>query len=356
MDTNNQCMLHIGILSSPGIGHIIPALVLGNRLAAVHNVKVTVFVITTANSPTERQLLDSSRLNIVQIPPVDISALLNANENRSPSFACLYEQLCRVYAPRYSPRINAAALTRLSGLFCTEALPVADELNTSNLGSRSCTSRLEAWNVVAEQITELAWGLELKGTQKIHMGGRPPSKGPDDAFFTTGQGADGTPKLLPGGLTLEPKSKVGAHVDRTALILKHPSPERELGVAIRPKKLPNKGNRGKGRGEALVKTILQSNEGKEMRERVVKLRMSAEKPINIGAHPTIPCGDFGGAPARQDLLWRSDFPRDEQQPATTDLELPLSGDLLFLHELDSNGGDWFILRRRQPFYRSAISR
>ncbi|XP_031115292.1 anthocyanidin 3-O-glucosyltransferase 5-like [Ipomoea triloba] len=457
MDTNNQCMLHIGILSSPGIGHIIPALVLGNRLAAVHNVKVTVFVITTANSPTERQLLESSRLNIVQIPPVDISALLDAN-TKPVTQLCL---LVRAALPGVRSALWATNQCRrldalVGDFFCTEALPVADELNvpkfiyvptnawftaltvycpvldkeivgqyveqekgleipgckpvrpedvvdpmldrndeqyreylrvgggfsmadgilmniwedvdpvslkalrenetlsklvgrspvyaigplTRNIEERDGDGMIMQWldkqpresvlyvsfgsggTLSAEQITELAWGLELSEQRFIWVV-RPPSKrGPDDAFFTTGQGADGTPNYLPEGFNTRTQ-KQGLVVPmwtEQALILKHPSTggflshcgwnstlesikngvpiiawplyseqrqnasllTEELGVAIRPKKLPTKGIVGREEVKTLVKTMLQSNEGKEMRERVVKLRMSAEKAISIG--------------------------------------------------------------------------
>nr|GMD55436.1 anthocyanidin 3-O-glucosyltransferase 5-like [Ipomoea batatas] len=437
MDTNNQCMLHIGILSSPGIGHIIPALVLGNRLAAVHNVKVTVFVITTANSPTERQLLDSSRLNIVQIPPVDISALLNANA-KPVTQLCL---LVRAAVPGVRSALFATNQCRrldalVGDFFCTEALPVADELNVpkfiyvptnawftaltvycpvldkeiegqyveqekgleipgckpvrpedvvdpmldrnddqyreylrlgggfsmadgilmniwedvdpvslkalrenetlSKLVGRSPVYAIDkqpresvlyvsfgsGGTLSAEQITELAWGLE-RSEQRFIWVVRPPSKrGPDDAFFTTGQGADGTPNYLPEGFNTRTQKQglvVPMWTEQT-LILKHQSTggflshcgwnsalesikngvpiiawplyseqrqnasllTEELGVAIRPKKLPTKGIVGREEVKTLVKTMLQSNEGKEMRERVVKLRMSAEKAISIG--------------------------------------------------------------------------
>nr|GLL39247.1 anthocyanidin 3-O-glucosyltransferase 5-like [Ipomoea trifida] len=457
MDTNNQSTLHIGILSSPGIGHIIPALVLANRLAAVHNVKVTVFVITTANSPTERQLLDSSRLNIVQIPPVDISALIDAN-TKPVTQLCL---LVRAALPGVRSALFATNQCRrldalIGDFFCTEALPVADEMNvpkfiyvptnarftaltvycpvldkeivgqyveqekgleipgcepvrpedvvdpmldrndeqyreylriggglsiadgilmntwedvdpvslkalrenetlsklvgrspvyaigplTRNIEERDVDGMILQWldkqpresvlyvsfgsggTLSAEQITELAWGLELSEQRFIWVV-RPPSKrGPDDAFFTTGQGADGTPNYLPKGFNTRTQ-KQGLVVPmwtEQALILKHQSTggflshcgwnsalesikngvpiiawplyseqrqnatllTEELGVAIRPKKLPTKGIVGREEVKTLVKTMLQSNEGKEMRERVVKLRMSAEKAISIG--------------------------------------------------------------------------
>nr|GMD49946.1 anthocyanidin 3-O-glucosyltransferase 5-like [Ipomoea batatas] len=437
MDTNNQSTLHIGILSSPGIGHIIPVLVLANRLAALHNVKVTVFVITTANSPTERQLLESSRLNIVQIPPVDISALLDANTKPLTQLCLLVRAALPGVRSAFRATNQCRRLDALIGdFFCTEALPMAVELNVpkfiyvptsawstaltvycpvldkeivgqyveqekgleipgckpvrpenvfdpmldrndeqyreflrigggfgmadgilmniwedvdpvslkalrenetlSKLVGRSPVYAIDkqpresvlyvsfesGGTLSAEQITELAWGLELSQQRFIWVV-RPPSKrGPNDAYFTTGQGTDGTPNYLPEGFNTRTQ-KQGLVVPmwtEQALILKHPSIggflshcgwtsalesitngvpmiawplyaeqrqntsllTEELGVAIRPKKLPTKGIVGREEVKTLVKTMLQSNEGKEMRERVVKLRMSAEKAISIG--------------------------------------------------------------------------
>ncbi|XP_019154673.1 PREDICTED: anthocyanidin 3-O-glucosyltransferase 5-like [Ipomoea nil] len=460
MDSDNQSMLHIAILSSPGIGHIIPSLVLGNRLAGVHNVKVTVFVITTAHSPTERQLLESSdltsRLDIVGIPPVDISALLDANTKP-------LVQLCLLVRAAL-PGVRSALMKqcrRLDALvvdfFCTEALPMADELNLPKFVYVPTNARFTAlavycpvldreivgqyveqekgleipgckpvrpedvvdpmldrndeqyreylrlcvgfgmadgilmntWEDVdpvslkalkenetlskvvgkpiyaigpltrnieerdgdddgmimqwldkqpresvlyvsfgsggtlsAEQITELAWGLELSEQRFIWVVRPPSMRSSDEAFFTTGQGADGTPNYLPEGFNTRTQNQglvVPVWAEQT-LILRHPSTggflshcgwnstlesikngvpiiawplyaeqrqnatllTEELGVAIRPKKLPTKGIVSREEVKTLVKTMLQSKKGKEMRERVVKLKMSSEKAISIG--------------------------------------------------------------------------
>nr|GMD58839.1 anthocyanidin 3-O-glucosyltransferase 5-like [Ipomoea batatas] len=452
MENNNQSKLHICILSSPGIGHLIPALVLGNRLAGVHNLKVTVMVITTADSPTETQLLKSSKmtghrhLNIVEIPPVhDISALFCANTKMDAQL-CL---LVRAALPGVRSALCAME-HRLDALvvdlFGTEALPFADELSLpkfvyvpttawytaltvycpvldkeiagqyvdqekpleipgckpvrpedvvdpmldrndpeyrvyleEGLGyTRSDGILMNTWEDVdpvslkalrenealrkvvgrpvyaigpltrrtgkkspeknrymqwldkqpyksvlyvsfgsggtlsAEQITELAWGLELSEQRFIWVV-RPPSEcGSDKSFLTIGQGADDKPDYLPEGF-LTRIHKQGLVVPEWAeqtLILKHPSIggflshcgwnstlesitngvpmiawplyaeqrqnatmlTEELGVAIRPTKLPTKG----------VIAREEYEEGKEMREKVEKLRISAEKAISTG--------------------------------------------------------------------------
>ncbi|XP_031115272.1 anthocyanidin 3-O-glucosyltransferase 5-like [Ipomoea triloba] len=456
MENDNQSNLHIGILSSPGIGHIIPVLVLGNRLVAVHNVKVTVFVVTTAGSPTEAHLIKSSdmanNLNIVEIPPVDISALIDDN-TKMVTQLCL---LVRAALPGVRSALRAVSHgldALVVDLFCTEALPVADELKltkfvyvpsnawfvaltvycpvldkeiagqyvdrekpleipgckpvrpedvvdpmldrgdqqyreylaqgrgytmsngilmntwedvdpgslkalrenetlskvvggpvfaigplTRNIEERDGYGMITQWldkqpresvlyvsfgsggTLSGEQITELAWGLELSEQRFIWVV-RPPSEcGSDKSFFTTGQGADDMSDYLPEGFLTRTHNQglvVPMWAEQT-LILRHQSTggflshcgwnstlesltngvpmiawplyaeqrqnatmlTEELGVAIRPTKLPTKGVVAREEVMKLVKTMLQYKEGKEMRERVQKLRISAEKALS----------------------------------------------------------------------------
>ncbi|CBI17569.3 unnamed protein product, partial [Vitis vinifera] len=50
---------HAALLSSPGLGHLIPMLELGKRLVTHHGFDVTVFTISASTSPAESQLLQS---------------------------------------------------------------------------------------------------------------------------------------------------------------------------------------------------------------------------------------------------------------------------------------------------------
>lgn len=70
--------LHVAVLSSPGMGHLIPILVLANRLAAQHHVRVTVLLVTTSASPPESKLpFHEELVQIIKLPPVDISHLVD---------------------------------------------------------------------------------------------------------------------------------------------------------------------------------------------------------------------------------------------------------------------------------------
>ncbi|KAL2247043.1 anthocyanidin 3-O-glucosyltransferase 5-like [Sesamum indicum] len=124
--------LHVAILSSPGMGHLIPVVVLANRLAAHHNVRVTVLQVTTAVAPPESKLLNlhvhKELVQIIQLPPVDISHLVGPSTQ-------VVTQLClmvREALPVIRSAIDAMD-RRPDALFVdhfgTDALPIAAELN-----------------------------------------------------------------------------------------------------------------------------------------------------------------------------------------------------------------------------------
>ncbi|QCD78318.1 coniferyl-alcohol glucosyltransferase [Vigna unguiculata] len=74
---------HAVLLASPGMGHIIPMVELGKRLLTHHSFHVTIFVVTTDSATTTSQILrqtsNLSSLNIVHVPPIDVSDKLPPN-------------------------------------------------------------------------------------------------------------------------------------------------------------------------------------------------------------------------------------------------------------------------------------
>ncbi|KAM3285896.1 anthocyanidin 3-O-glucosyltransferase 5 [Capsicum chacoense] len=132
---SSQQVLHVGILSSPGLGHIIPVLALGNRLATLHNVSVTVFVITSGSSPAETEILKSANklelIDIVEIPAVDISNLVDSNTKVCTQlYVLVREALHHVKSAISGMRHILDAL--IVDLFCTEALAIAKEFGLPN--------------------------------------------------------------------------------------------------------------------------------------------------------------------------------------------------------------------------------
>ncbi|KAI4327560.1 hypothetical protein L6164_020005 [Bauhinia variegata] len=74
---------HAALLASPGMGHLIPMVELGKRLLTLHGFDVSIFVVTTDSSTTRSQILqqtsNQSSLNVVMLPPVDVSSKLGPN-------------------------------------------------------------------------------------------------------------------------------------------------------------------------------------------------------------------------------------------------------------------------------------
>lgn len=120
--------LHVALLASPGMGHLIPILVLGNRLASHHHAKVTILVITTRSSAAETQVLKekSKLVDILEIPPVDISSLVDTNTK-------ITTQICIMVRESLPGIRSTLALMNpqpdllIVDLFGTEVLPIATE-------------------------------------------------------------------------------------------------------------------------------------------------------------------------------------------------------------------------------------
>lgn len=129
-------MLHVGLLASPGLGHLIPILALGNRLVTHHNVKVTVLAITTATSAAETQILKqkSQLVDLIQIPPPlppvhhDVNAKVVTR-----LFTMVRHSLASVrstIADINKKNQDGGGLDVLIvDLFCAEAFPIATEFN-----------------------------------------------------------------------------------------------------------------------------------------------------------------------------------------------------------------------------------
>ena len=124
---------HVVIVSSPGVGHLVCDLELGNRLVGDHNVHVTFFVVVESNSSAgESDLIQSARtqklLDIIELPPVDISDKVEPN---SPIFTRL-TTIMRETNPILRSAIsslNPIPTALFVDIFGTPALDVADEFH-----------------------------------------------------------------------------------------------------------------------------------------------------------------------------------------------------------------------------------
>ncbi|XP_047312180.1 anthocyanidin 3-O-glucosyltransferase 5-like isoform X1 [Impatiens glandulifera] len=116
--------LHAVILCSPGIGHFNPILELTNTLILHHGLKVTIL---TATTPPAFQLLHSPEdLNIVTLPPVDISGVIDPNATAMTQIAVQMRE------SKSNIRLALSKMDRtrtlfIADLFGSESFDLADE-------------------------------------------------------------------------------------------------------------------------------------------------------------------------------------------------------------------------------------
>ncbi|KAF7847639.1 hypothetical protein BT93_L2766 [Corymbia citriodora subsp. variegata] len=120
------------LLSSPGMGHLVPVIELGKRLVADHGFEATVFVLPSQASHAEAEIIESAMipklLNIVELPPPDLSAA-----GLGPDAAVLTRLVVMMREARPAFRsalrsMEAKPDVLIVDLFGTEHLCIGDEL------------------------------------------------------------------------------------------------------------------------------------------------------------------------------------------------------------------------------------
>ncbi|XP_076887788.1 anthocyanidin 3-O-glucosyltransferase 5-like [Bidens hawaiensis] len=122
--------LHVALLASPGMGHLVPILLLGHNLVTHHNLRVTILAVTATTTHSLTQLLTSfattTNLSIIQIPVADVSSVL-------PSDTKVITQICvmmRETIPAIRTTlslINPRPLVLIGDIFSTESWQLAEE-------------------------------------------------------------------------------------------------------------------------------------------------------------------------------------------------------------------------------------
>ncbi|XP_030529621.2 anthocyanidin 3-O-glucosyltransferase 5-like [Rhodamnia argentea] len=125
--------LHAVLLSSPGMGHLIPIVELGRRLVADHGFEATVFVLPSSQaSHAEAKIIDSAMipklLHVVELPAPDLSAA-----GLSPYATVFTRLVVMMREARPAFRSALAAMESrpdvlIVDLFGTEHLCIGDEL------------------------------------------------------------------------------------------------------------------------------------------------------------------------------------------------------------------------------------
>ncbi|KAK4347955.1 hypothetical protein RND71_034294 [Anisodus tanguticus] len=129
-----KTQLHVALLSSAVMGHLIPVTILGNHLAIHHNIKVTVLAITTSSSRVETQILkghsDGKKvpIDIIPIPSLDVSGLIDSTTKVFTQLRIIVRESLPGVRSAIS-NLNPSLDALIVDLFCTSAMHIADEFN-----------------------------------------------------------------------------------------------------------------------------------------------------------------------------------------------------------------------------------
>ncbi|BBH07882.1 UDP-Glycosyltransferase superfamily protein [Prunus dulcis] len=132
METMNNSKQHAALLCSPGMGHLVPILELAKQLVAHQNFTVTIFVVSSQTSHAESQLLNSTLTNpqlchVVQLPPPDISGLVDPNDAVVTILAMMMREVRHEFRSALLG-MEVCPTMLIVDLFGTESLPIAEEL------------------------------------------------------------------------------------------------------------------------------------------------------------------------------------------------------------------------------------
>ncbi|KAL6224675.1 hypothetical protein ACLB2K_003530 [Fragaria x ananassa] len=122
--------VHAAILTSPGLGHVIPVITLGKCLiAANQNASVTIFAMPSTSQAESQTIKEATtaKLNVVELPPVDISSLVDP---KAAVVTCLAVWM-REIRPAFRSALQDMACRPtmlIVDFFGTESLHIADEL------------------------------------------------------------------------------------------------------------------------------------------------------------------------------------------------------------------------------------
>uniref|UniRef100_A0A1J3D3H9 Glycosyltransferase n=1 Tax=Noccaea caerulescens TaxID=107243 RepID=A0A1J3D3H9_NOCCA len=179
---------HALLVASPGLGHLIPMLELGNRLSSVLNVKVTVFAVTTgSSSPTETEAIHAAAARgtceITVLPPVDIDHLV---EPDATVVTKIYVKM-RAMKPAFQDAVksmNRKPTVMVVDFFGTGLMSAADEAGVtakyvyvpSHAWFLAVIVYLPVWDKVVEgEYVDIKEPLKIPGCRPV---------GPDDLLDT----------------------------------------------------------------------------------------------------------------------------------------------------------------------------
>nr|KYP50080.1 Anthocyanidin 3-O-glucosyltransferase 5 [Cajanus cajan] len=175
---------HVVLVSSPGLGHIIPMIELAKRFVLQHNFKATVLAVTSQTSTAEKQILNSaltpSLCHVIEIPSPDITDLVQPNDAVLTHLSVIMRQAkpaVKSILSKATPRPSALIVDP----FCHESIPLARELNILShvyLASHAWALALIVYSPVLDQQIE---GQYVDQKEPLKIPGCNPVR-PEDVF------------------------------------------------------------------------------------------------------------------------------------------------------------------------------
>ena len=116
-----------------GMGHLIPYLGLGKLFATHHNFKITIFLVSIDHSSqTESKTIISEMsnelCNIVQLPPVDITSLVDPNATIGVRLPVTMREIVPAFRSSIATMMPCPTVL-ITDIFGTDAFSVADEFD-----------------------------------------------------------------------------------------------------------------------------------------------------------------------------------------------------------------------------------
>ncbi|PKI66176.1 hypothetical protein CRG98_013429 [Punica granatum] len=129
---------HVALLASPGMGHLIPMLELGHRLASTFSLRVTVFAVVTDASTVQSQLdqeysVSKDILSIVLLPQVNLSSLMDQPIVIVSQIFLIMRYSMQFLRPAISS-MDVPPTALIVDVFGVEAFAVADEFQMLKYG------------------------------------------------------------------------------------------------------------------------------------------------------------------------------------------------------------------------------
>ncbi|XP_010496578.1 PREDICTED: UDP-glycosyltransferase 72E3-like [Camelina sativa] len=119
---------HAAMFASPGMGHVMPVMELAKRLSANHGFKVTVFVLETDAASVQSKFLNSTGVDLVNLPSPDISGLVNPEDRLVTKIGVIMREAVPALRSKIAA-MHQKPTALIVDLFGTDALCLAAELN-----------------------------------------------------------------------------------------------------------------------------------------------------------------------------------------------------------------------------------